>query len=81
MAKKSKIVRELKLVKNIQKYATLRAELKEIIKDPKASFEEKEVAVARLDGLPKSLQVIGVIPPLAFDDAVELYDDWVIVTL
>ena len=54
MAKKSNIVRELKLVKNIQKYATLRAELKEIIKDPKASFEEKEVAVARLDGLPKS---------------------------
>ena len=33
MAKKSKIVREYKLIKNVQKYAALRAELKGIIKE------------------------------------------------
>ena len=54
MAKKSKIVREKKLMRNIQKYAALRSELKNIIKSPKSSFEEKENAVARLDKLPKS---------------------------
>ena len=32
MAKKSKIVREYKLIKNVEKYATLRTELKDIIK-------------------------------------------------
>ena len=54
MAKKSKIVREQKLIRNIQKYASLRSELKNIIKSPNSSLEEKEVAVARLDKLPKS---------------------------
>ena len=54
MAKKSKIVREQKLMRNVQKYASLRSELKNIIKNPKSSLEEKEVAVARLDKLPKS---------------------------
>jgi len=54
MAKKSKIVREYKLVKNIQKYAALRLKLKGIIKNPSSSFEEKASAVARLDKLPKS---------------------------
>ena len=54
MAKKSKIVREKKLIRNIQKYAALRSELKNIIKSPKSSFEEKENAVARLDKLPRS---------------------------
>ena len=54
MAKKSKIVREYKLVKNIKKYASLRAELKQIIKSPNSTFDEKQVAVAKLDKLPKS---------------------------
>ena len=54
MAKKSKIVREYKLVKNIKKYSSLRAELKGIIKSPSSSFEEKQSAVAKLDKLPKS---------------------------
>jgi hypothetical protein len=34
MAKKSKIVREQKLIRNVQKYASLRSELKNIIKSP-----------------------------------------------
>ena len=32
MAKKSKIVREQKLIRSVKKYASLRAELKDIIK-------------------------------------------------
>ena len=32
MAKKSKIVREKKLIKNVEKYASVRAELKALIK-------------------------------------------------
>ena len=54
MAKKSKIVREQKLIKKVQKYASIRAELKGIIKDPKSKPAEKKVAVARLDKLPKT---------------------------
>ena len=60
MAKKSKIVREYKLIKNVQKYASLRAELKHIIKSPESSFEEKELAVAKLDKLPKSSSRIRI---------------------
>ena len=44
MAKKSKIVREYKIIKNVQKYSALRADLKSIIKNPNISVEEKEVA-------------------------------------
>ena len=54
MAKKSKIVREYKLMKNIQKYSALRAELKDIIKNPNSLPEDKRVAVAKLDNLQKS---------------------------
>ena len=44
----------------MQKYAALRAELKNIIKSPKSTFEDKEVAVARLDKLPRSSSPIRV---------------------
>jgi|TARA_B110000240_G_C13384334_1_gene403998 small subunit ribosomal protein S14 len=54
MAKKSKIVREKKLIKNVEKYAALRAELKALIKNTSTSYEDREVAVAKLDNLPKS---------------------------
>ncbi len=54
MAKKSKIVREKKLIKTVQKYAVIRAELKNIIKDPTVTPEDKEAAVAKLDRLPKT---------------------------
>ena len=60
MAKKSKIVREQKLIRNVQKYASLRSELKNIIKSPNSSLEEKEVAVAKLDKLPKSSSRIRI---------------------
>ena len=54
MAKKSKIVREQRLIKTVQKYAVVRAELKNIIKDPTVAPEDKKAAVAKLDRLPKT---------------------------
>jgi len=60
MAKKSKIVREYKLVENVQKYASRRAELKKIIKSQKSSPEEKKDAVAKLDKLPKTSSSIRI---------------------
>ena len=54
MAKKSKIVREYKIIKNVQKYASIRSDLKNLIKSPQVSTEEKRAAVAKLDKLPKS---------------------------
>ena len=60
MAKKSKVVREQKLIKKVQKYASIRSELKNIIKDINAPLEEKRVAVAKLDKLPKSSSRIRI---------------------
>ena len=60
MAKKSKIVREQKLIKLVKKYSNLRSELKDVIKNPNSSFEDKEAAVARLDSLPKSSSSIRI---------------------
>ena len=60
MAKKSKIVREQKLIRSIEKYASLRSELKNIIKSPNSSLEDKEAAVAKLDKLPKSSSRIRI---------------------
>ena len=54
MAKKSKIVREKKLLKNIQKYAKRRADLKAIINNPKTPIEERDIAVKKLDSFPRS---------------------------
>ena len=54
MAKKSKIVREKKLLRNIQKYAKKRSELKAIINNPNTKIEDRDVAVNKLDRLPKS---------------------------
>ena len=60
MAKKSKIVREHKLIKKVQKYASLRSELKDIIKNPDSSNEDKKAAVAKLDKLPRSSSPIRI---------------------
>ena len=54
MAKKSKIVRERKLLRNIQKYANKRAELKAIINNPNSETEDRDIAINKLDRLPKS---------------------------
>ena len=53
MAKKSKIVREKKLKILVAKYSNAREKLKKVISDPKSSFKEKELAVNKLDSLPR----------------------------
>jgi small subunit ribosomal protein S14 len=53
MAKTSMLQRELKRTKTVAKYAAKRAELKAIIKDPSVDFEQRMVAVAKLQKLPR----------------------------
>jgi len=53
MAKKSMIARETKRAELIKKYQAKRAELKEIIRSPNSSFEEKENAQLQLQKLPR----------------------------
>lgn len=54
MAKKSMINRELKRIKLVKKYASKRQELKAIIKNPNATFEEKNTAQLKLQALPRN---------------------------
>lgn len=53
MAKTSMVQREVRRVKLIRKYAAKRAELKKIIADPNAGYEEKEAAIDTLNKLPR----------------------------
>lgn len=53
MAKKSMKAREVKRIKTVAKFAAKRAELKEAIRNPKASMEERAQAVAQLQNLPR----------------------------
>ena len=53
MAKQSMIAREKKRAAIVKKYAAKRAELKEIIRDPKTSDEDKWDAQIKLQKLPR----------------------------
>lgn len=53
MAKKSMIAREAKRAQLIKKYKDKRNSLKEVIRSPSASFEEKESAQLQLQKLPR----------------------------
>lgn len=53
MAKKSMIARENKRVKLVSKYEAKRKALKEIIRDPNSSFDDKESAQIKLQKLPR----------------------------
>ena len=53
MAKKSMKAREVKRMKAVARFAAKRAELKEAIRNPKASYEERAAAVAQLSKLPR----------------------------
>jgi small subunit ribosomal protein S14 len=53
MAKKSMIAREEKRKQLVKKYDVKRKSLKEIIRDPNASFEDKESAGLQLQKLPR----------------------------
>lgn len=53
MAKKSMIAREVKREGLIKKYQSKRNQLKEVIRSPNTSFEEKESAQIQLQKLPR----------------------------
>lgn len=53
MAKTSMVNREIKRAKTAEKFAAKRAELKAIIASPKASYEDKAAAQAKLQRLPR----------------------------
>jgi small subunit ribosomal protein S14 len=53
MAKKSMIAREDKRSSLVKKLAQKRSALKEVIRNPNTSFEEKETAVLQLQKLPR----------------------------
>ncbi len=53
MAKKSMIARENKRAKTVARFAKKRAELKVILKDPKAGDDEKWAAQVKLQKLPR----------------------------
>lgn len=53
MAKKAMIQRELKRAKMVARYAEKRARLKEIIRSPGSSDEERAQAMAKLQSLPR----------------------------
>jgi small subunit ribosomal protein S14 len=53
MAKKSMIAREAKRTKLVKKNREKRNTLKEIIRNPEASFQDKEVAQLKLQKLPR----------------------------
>lgn len=53
MAKTSLINREVKRAKLVRRYAAKRAQLKEVIRKPSSSPEQRELAVAQLQALPR----------------------------
>jgi len=53
MAKKSMIARDVKRAKTVARFAAKRAELKGIIRSPKASDEERKEAMDKLKKLPR----------------------------
>lgn len=53
MAKKSMKAREVKRIKLVAKFAVKRAAIKEAIRNPKASFEERAAAVEQLQKMPR----------------------------
>jgi small subunit ribosomal protein S14 len=58
MAKTSMVEREKRRARIAKKYAARRAELKEAIRDPKASAEERAAAQAKLQALPRDASPI-----------------------
>ncbi len=54
MAKKSMLERERKRAKMVARYAAKRARLKEIIRNPMSSDDEREAALAKLQALPRN---------------------------
>jgi small subunit ribosomal protein S14 len=53
MAKTNMVEREKRRAKVVAKYATRRAELKELIRSPKTGHEERQAAQAKLQAMPR----------------------------
>jgi len=53
MAKTNMVEREKRRARIVKKYAARRAQLKELIRSPKTSPEERQAAQARLQSLPR----------------------------
>ena len=53
MAKTNMIERDKRRVRSAKKYAAVRAQLKEAIRSPKSSQEERAAAQAKLQALPR----------------------------
>ena len=53
MAKKSMVQREIKRAKTVARYAEKRKRLKEIIRSPESSQDERADALAKLQSLPR----------------------------
>jgi small subunit ribosomal protein S14 len=60
MAKKSMIAREVKRKKLVKKFDAKRKSLKEIIRNPNTSFEEKETAQLQLQKLPRDSSITRI---------------------
>lgn len=60
MAKKSAIARNNKRIRMVEKYSTVRNELKDIANSSKSTFEEKMEARRKLDLLPKNSSPVRV---------------------
>ena len=60
MAKKSKIMHNIKRKKLVDMYATKRKDLLSKIKDPNLSYEEKQMYRLKLEKLPKNSNPIRV---------------------
>lgn len=58
MAKTNMIEREKRRAKVVKKYAAKRAQLKETIRDPKTSQEERQAAQVKLQQLPRDASPI-----------------------
>ena len=57
MAKTNMLMREKRRLKVSKKYAARRAELKELIRNPKSGAEERDKAQAELQGQPRDAAV------------------------
>ena len=53
MAKKSMVERQAKRLRTVKRFAAKRAEYRRIIRDPKASDDEKRMAQQHLQALPR----------------------------
>ncbi|MEM8983988.1 MAG: 30S ribosomal protein S14 [Pseudomonadota bacterium] len=58
MAKKSMLQREVKREKLVKRYAAKRAKLKEIIRSPKSTDQERDDAQLKLQALPRNSSAV-----------------------